>query len=84
MSGTIANWNLRLTTSPGSGNGYTFTLHSGANTLACAVNAVGAASCPCTLTVTQGDIVYLEENNTGPTAPGSSSNFQWGATFTSP
>jgi len=68
----------------GAGDGFTFTLHSGANTLTCSVNAIGAATCPGSLAVTAGDLVYLEEANTGPTAPGNSSDFQWGATFTSP
>jgi hypothetical protein len=84
LSGTISSWRIVLTTAPGSGNGYTFTLHSGANTLTCNVNAVGLTTCAGSLTVTVGDLVYLQENNTGPTAPASSTNFQWGAVFTSP
>jgi hypothetical protein len=84
LGGTITNWRLELTSAPGAGNGFTFTLHSGANTLACSVNAIGATTCPGSLTVTAGDLVYLEEANTGPTAPSNSTDFQWGATFTSP
>jgi hypothetical protein len=82
LSGTLCDVRLSLSGTPGAGDGFTFTLHSGANTLACSVNAVGAATCPGTLTVTAGDLVYLQETNTGPTAPGNSTDFQWGATFT--
>jgi len=45
------------------------------------VNASGPATCPGTLTVTAGDLVYLDDTDTGPGIPANSTNFQWGATF---
>jgi hypothetical protein len=84
LSGIISGFRLRLTSSPGAGNGFTFTLRSGANSLVCNANASGDATCPGTLSVTAGDLVYLQESNTGPTAPAASPPFQWGATFSTP
>ncbi len=84
ISGTISSWRMVLTSSPGAGNGFTFVLHSGINTLSCVVNSNGPLTCPGSLAVTAGELVYLEEFNTGPTSPSNSSSFQWGAAFTSP
>ncbi len=84
LTGTISGFRLRLTTAPGAGNGYTFTWRAGAASIVCLANAVGDATCPGTLDVTAGELVWLQESNTGPTAPAASTDFQWSAIFSTP